>query len=109
MPAKTHHVYVIELSREILYSDKFKQKNPRMNVHLVCFYVGATSKSPKERFYEHKDRYNKLSSYWPRKYGVRLRPDIYSKYNPMTRREAYGMEKRLARLLREKGHGVWQN
>ena len=48
-------------------------------LHLECFYVGMTGIFPEERFKQHKSGYK--SSYWPRKYGVRLRPDIYEKYN----------------------------
>ena len=48
-----------------------------------CLYVGMTSKSPKERFEQHKSGYrskkgHKISSSIVEKYGLYLRPSLYA-------------------------------
>ena len=48
-------VYVIELSRKVFTEDrKFREANPQYNGVLECLYVGQTSKTPQERFTQHK-------------------------------------------------------
>ena len=43
-------------------------------------------------------------------YGIRLRPELYEKYNPIpTRGDAETIEKMLGESLRKKGLGVWFN
>jgi hypothetical protein len=44
-----------------------------------------------------------------KKYGRRLRPELYKHFNPMPYDLATVMEVELARQLREQGYGVWQN
>jgi len=43
-----------------------------------------------------------------RRYGVRLRPDLYAGLNPLSYAEAQRMEQVLARELRHDGYAVWQ-
>ena len=43
-----------------------------------------------------------------RRYGVRLRPDLYAELNPLPYKEAQRMERVLARELRNDGYAVWQ-
>ena len=51
-------VYVIELSKKVFSeSSKFRNANPQFNGVLECLYVGMTSKTPKERFEQHKTGY----------------------------------------------------
>jgi|TARA_R110002110_G_scaffold35008_20_gene118573 hypothetical protein len=53
-----YHIYVIELSKKTFKeSSKFRAANPQFNGVLQCLYVGMTSKSPKERFLQHKSGY----------------------------------------------------
>jgi len=42
------------------------------------------------------------------RFGLRLLPEIYEAYNPMTYDDARSMEVELAIDLREGGYGVWQ-
>jgi hypothetical protein len=43
-------------------------------------------------------------------YGIRLRPDIYEKYNPIpTRKDAEEIESMVAKELKTRGIGVWFN
>lgn len=77
-------------------------------------YPGMTSKTPKERFEQHKMGYrnkkgHKLSSNIVQKYGTYLRPSLYNHIGPMTRSEALKMEEKLALELRKKRYAVWFN
>jgi len=116
MPERQYQVYVIELSKKVFSeSTKFRTANPQFNGVLQCLYVGMTSKTPKERFEQHKSGYinkkgYKISSKIVQKYGMYLRPSLYNHIDPMrTRAEALKMEKRLALELRRQRYAVWFN
>ena len=103
-----YNVYVIELGKEVLISKKFREKNPHMNTRKACYYVGQTTHDPITRFKQHKMGYK--ANRFAKKYGVRLEPRIFSKFNPIVKRkEAERIEQWIALKLREKGHGVWSN
>ena len=103
-----YNVYVIELDKEVLTSKKFKIKNPNMNPKKACFYVGQTIRDPQTRFKQHKQGYK--SNRFAKRYGLRLVPQIYSKFNPISKRkDAEYLEEWITEKLREKGHGVWSN
>jgi len=110
-------VYVVELSKRVFTEDwKFRAANPQFNGVLECLYVGMTSKTPAERFRQHKTGYiskkgHKLSAYIVQKYGTYLRPSLYDHINlkPMTRQQALIMEEKLAWDLRRQGYAVWFN
>ncbi|MEO5684901.1 MAG: ribose-5-phosphate isomerase [Chitinophagaceae bacterium] len=112
-----YQVYVIELSKKVFSEDtKFRNANPQFNAVLECLYVGMTSKTPQERFKQHKTGYinskgYNLSAAIVRKYGSYLRPSLYNHINlkPMSRVQALAMEKKLALDLRRKGYAVWFN
>lgn len=112
-----YSVYVVELSKKVFTENsKFRLANPQFNGVLECLYVGMTSKSPMERFKQHKTGYrnkkgHKLSAYIVQKYGAYLRPSLYDhiNVNPMTRQQALAMEEKLAWELRKKGYAVWFN
>ena len=115
--AKTqYYVYVIELSKRVFTENKkFREANPQFNGVLECLYVGMTSKTPKERFEQHKTGYRnkkgfKLSSNIVEKYGLYLRPSLYNHLNPISSRaEALKLEEQLALYLRRKRYAVWFN
>jgi predicted GIY-YIG superfamily endonuclease len=115
MPRAAYHVYVIELSRKVFTEDaKFRSANPQFNGVLECLYVGMTSKTPQERFVQHKTGHRNakghdLSSAIVHKYGRYLRPSLYQHIGPMSREEALEVEKGLALELRRKGYAVWFN
>jgi hypothetical protein len=112
-----YYVYVVELSKRVFNENtKFRIANPQFNGVLECLYVGMTSKTPAERFKQHKTGYvnkkgYKLSAYIVEKYGTYLRPSLYDhiNVNPMTREQALLMEKKLALDLRRQGYAVWFN
>ena len=116
MPKTQYRVYVIELSKRIYSENKrFREANPQFNGVLECLYVGMTSKTPKERFEQHKTGYRnkkgyKLSSKIVEKYGMYLRPSLYNHIDPLPSREdALKMEERLAMELRRQRYAVWFN
>ena len=117
MPKAIYKVYVIELSKRIYTENyKFRAANPQFNGVLECLYVGMTSKTPAERFKQHKTGYinkkgHKLSAYVAEKYGTYLRPSLYNEINlkEMTQEEALIMEEKLALDLRKQGYAVWFN
>ena len=102
-------IYVIELEPEVQKSGRFRKANPGMDRALACYYVGQTAKSPPARFRQHL-KGGRLSNSYVRRYGRRLLPGLYRKYNPVpTRKDALELEKYLAERLRDVGHGVWTN
>ena len=117
MPVLTYQVYVVELSKRVFTENfKFRSANPQFNGVLECLYVGMTSKTPAERFKQHKTGYinkkgHKLSANLAQKYGTYLRPSLYNHINlkPMARQEALMMEEKLAWDLRKQGYAVWFN
>ena len=112
-----YQVYVVELSKRVFTENtRFRVANPQFNGVLECLYVGMTSKTPAERFKQHKTGYinakgHKLSAWIVQKYGAYLRPSLYDHINlkPMTRQQALIIEEKLALELRRKGYAVWFN
>ena len=101
-----HNVYVIELSKDVLYEPRFRRSNPDYVTGKPCVYVGMTGLSPDLRFDKHKAgiQANKFAQ----EYGLRLMPELYEMYNPMPYGGACDMEVELAIAFRERGWGVWQ-
>lgn len=111
-----YRVYVIELSKRVYgESKKFRNANPQYNGVLECLYVGMTTKTPRERFEQHKSGYrnkkgHKLSSNIVEKYGTYLRPSLYNGIAPVySRSEALKLEESLALDLRRQRYAVWYN
>ncbi|HUP19868.1 MAG TPA: hypothetical protein VM778_07940 [Gemmatimonadota bacterium] len=102
-----HHVYVVELDPAVRDFRRFQAANPDADLALPPLYVGMTGTSPEERFAQHRDG-RKAGRGFVKRYGVRLRPDLYAHLNPMPFDAAAEMERDLAEDLRQKGHAVWQ-
>ena len=101
-----HHVYVIELDPAVLKHAKFRAANPNRDSRKPPLYVGMTGLDPEIRFERHK--YGVKDNPYVRRYGVRLRPDLYAGLNPLPYAELQRMEWVLARELRSDGYAVWQ-
>jgi hypothetical protein len=101
-----HSVYVVELSKEVLKEAKFLKSNPGYMPGKPCVYVGMTGLDPDIRFDKHKAGIQ--HNLFVLRYGLRLLPDLYEAYNPMTYQAAIDMEIELGISLREAGFGVWQ-
>jgi hypothetical protein len=106
MRPKHHSVYVIELAKDVLLESRFKKGNPGYVDGKPCVYVGMTGLDPDVRFDKHKAGIQ--SNRYVHKFGLRLLPDLYEGYNPMTYDAAREMEVELGILLREAGFAVWQ-
>ena len=106
--ARSHHyhVYVIELSKGVLYEHRFQKANANYRPGKPCVYVGMTGLDPDVRFDKHKAGIQ--ANKYARKYGLKLLPELYALYNPMPYEGAREMEVDLAISLRERGYGVWQ-
>lgn len=116
MSKTLYRIYVVELSKRVFTDNKkFRLANPQFNGVLECLYVGMTSKTPKERFLQHKTGYrnkkgHKLSSNIVEKYGLYLRPSLYNHIDPFfTRAEAEIAEEQIALELRRERYAVWFN
>ena len=109
-------IYVVELHKKVFTENrKFREANPQFNGVLECLYVGMTSKTPKERFEQHKKgtlskKGVDISSGIVKKYGLYLRGSLYNHIRPIsTQKEALKMERVLALELRRKKYAVWFN
>lgn len=114
-PKAIYSVYVVELSRKVWSESwKFRKENPTYKGVRECLYVGMTSHTPQQRFKKHKTGYRtkkgiKISSWYVEKYGLYLRPSLYTEYNPLKKADAYKMEEDLANKLKKDGYAVWWN
>ncbi|HJV82973.1 MULTISPECIES: hypothetical protein [Oxalobacteraceae] len=101
-----YHVYVVELSKDVLYEGRFRKSNPDYIEGKPCVYVGMTGLNPDLRFDKHKAGIQ--ANRYVQEFGLRLLPELYEMYNPMPYSGAREMEVELAIGLREAGYGVWQ-
>ena len=101
-----YHVYVVELDRRVLDEPRFAKANPGYRPGKPCVYVGMTGLDPDVRFDKHKAGLQ--ANRYVQRFGLRLLPEIYEAYNPMSYDAAREMEVELAIDLREGGYGVWQ-
>jgi len=104
----SYHVYVIELDPTVADFRKFREKNPKYIKGNGCVYVGQSTRKPAIRFEQHKEGYK--SNKYAKRFGLKLRPDLYEKYNPIpTRKDAEEIEAMLGKDLRNRGFAVWFN
>ena len=52
-----YHVYVIELSKDVLYEGRFKRCNPGYITGKPCVYVGMTGLDPRPAFRQAQGRH----------------------------------------------------
>ena len=103
-----YYIYAIELNRCVSKSVKFRKQSPNFILDNRCLYVGKSVKIPSLRFRQHKQGYK--SNVFARRFGLKLFPEFYEKYNPIpTRKEAEELEEYVAHKLRKEGYGVWLN
>ena len=103
---KNHHVYVVELSNEVLSKPRFMKSNPNYRPGKPCVYVGMTGLDPDVRFDKHKAGIQ--SNRYVQEFGLHLLPELYELYNPLTYEDARSLEVELGIDLRAGGYGVWQ-
>ena len=103
---KNKNVYVVELDESVKANKKFMKANVGYDPALPGLYVGRTGHTPEKRFQEHKEGHK--SSGFVKRFGIKLRPDLYENLNPMTFDEVEIMERTHAEALRAQGYPVWQ-
>jgi hypothetical protein len=101
-----YHVYVIELSKDVLDKPRFMRSNPDYVHGKPCVYVGMTGLDPDIRFDKHKAGIQ--ANKYAQAFGLHLLPKLYEHYNPMDYEDAQYIEVDLGIALREAGYGVWQ-
>lgn len=90
-PGGAYYVYVVELSKA---------------AGTPAVYVGQSALYPAERFSQHLTGYKAAAVV--RRFGERLRPDLFAKLNPIrSRAEAETTEAQLAEALRRQGYVVF--
>jgi len=97
---------LIELSKDVLYEGRFRKSNPAYVTGKPCIYVGMTGLEPDVRFDKHKAGIQ--SNRFVKQFGLRLLPELYELYNPLSYDNARDLEVELAIDFREAGYGVWQ-
>ena len=103
---KHHSVYVVELDDRVWNHARFRRANPDWQLGRPFVYVGMTGLDPDVRFDKHKAGIQANS--FVKDYGLRLLPQLYERFNPMTYEAARDMEVELGIALRARGYGVWQ-
>ena len=98
---KHHHVYVVELSNDVLFNARFMRSNPDYQPGQPCVYVGMTGLDPDVRFDKHKAGIQ--ANRYVQDYRQRLLPELYELYNPLTYDEARSLEVELGIDLRAGG------
>ena len=101
-----HHVYVIELAKDVLLEPRFRKNNPGYVDGKPCVYVGMTGLNPDVRFDKHKAGIQ--ANRFVLQYGLHLLPDLYEGFNPMGYDDAVDREIEIGIDLRSAGFGVWQ-
>ena len=99
-------MYVIELHLDVLQEPAFRRCNPGYVAGRPCVYVGMTGLDPDVRFDKHMAGIQ--SNSYVRRYGLRLLPDLYEGFNPMSNQDAVAREVEVGIDLRSAGFGVWQ-
>ena len=103
-----YYLYVIELNKSVGKLIKFRKQSPKFLLGNSCFYVGQSAHKPSIRFRQPKEGYK--SNTYAKRFGMRLVPEFYEKYNPIpTRKDAEELEEYLATKLRKERYGVWSN
>jgi hypothetical protein len=102
-----HHVYVIELDKEVLKYDDFANANPQYKQGMPCLFVGETRHTPQKRFNYHLVGYK--SHEFVRRYARRLAPEYFASIRPVGSDQAKLEENMLADRLRALGYAVWQH
>jgi|DewCreStandDraft_4_1066084.scaffolds.fasta_scaffold173114_1 hypothetical protein len=99
-------VYVLELAPEAAADPDFLLANLHFEAGMTCLYVGSSSQTGEQRLKDHLIGHN--ASRIAHQYARKLRYDLMPPQTPIPRDRALKEEKRLARSLRLRGFGVWQ-
>jgi hypothetical protein len=98
-------VYVVLLNPEVVNTPQIKRRNPKRDPLKPCVYVGLTGLRV-DRYFDYRGVKPKPDTWPPRKYGLRLMPELYEHLNPMPFEKAVHRAEKLAEDLRAEGYTV---
>jgi hypothetical protein len=99
-----YSVYVVLLDGYVGTLPQMRRRNPKRDPSKPFVYVGLTSLTVDRRF---DFRIATSEAEWRlHKFGLRLMPELYDSFHPMTCNRALQTAKKLADDLRAKGFGV---
>ena len=76
------NVYVVLLNPEVVNTPQIKRRNPKRDPLKPCVYVGLTGLRV-DRYFDYRGVKATADTWPPRKYGIRLMPELYEHLNPM--------------------------
>jgi predicted GIY-YIG superfamily endonuclease len=100
----SYRVYVVELSKAVLKSRRFRKENGSRSGK--CLYVGSTAHTAEHRFAQHKSGLFSNRG-WVERFGLRLAQHLSDGVQYRTRESVEQAERELAESLRKKGYLVW--
>ena len=98
-----HHVYVVELSKDVLLEPRFRRCNPGYIDGKPCVYVGMTGLDPDVRFDRHKAGIQ--ANRFVTQYGLRLLPDLYEASTPCPTRRRWTARSKSVSICARQGSG----
>ena len=98
-------VYVVLLNPEVVNTPQIKRRNPKRDPLKPCVYVGLTGLRV-DRYFDYRGVKANPDTWPPRKYGIRLMPELYEHLNPMPFEKAVHRAEKLAEDLRAEGYTV---
>jgi hypothetical protein len=118
-PQENRQVYAFQLSNEVLSVGNFVNANPNYKKGKLLLYIGETSQTIEDRFFQHIDENHRLAAQFMHRYGVKdlkkanWTPNILkvTNINPENKNafNSKYFERKIALKLRELGYGVWFN
>jgi len=106
-PRLHHRVYVVELDPAVRRDRRFIRQNRYTTPGQTCLYVGSTGLDPVVRYVNHLRGHKACPLV--RDHALRLRPDLFADFPPMTWADAVATEVAWAEELRELGYAVYQH
>jgi hypothetical protein len=99
-----YSVYVVLLDEYVATLPQMRRRNPKRDPSKPFVYVGLTPLRVDRRF-DYR-RVTPKTEWRVQHYGVRLMPELYKHFNPMTHERALQTARKLTEDLRAKGFGV---
>ena len=99
-----YNVYVVLLDEYVGTLPQMRRRNPKRDPSKPLVYVGLTPSRVDRRFDFRKAA--PKTEWRVQHYGVRLMPELYKHFDPITPERALQTARKLAEALRAKGFGV---
>jgi hypothetical protein len=103
-----YRVYVAKLRKRVMEDRRYRAANPQYVSGKPCVYIGATGRTPEDRFEQHSAGYK--SNRYVKRFGTSLFGWAYEGVAPFKHwADAEAAERTLAWQYRSMGWAVWQN